>query len=502
MELVSNSQSVSQHPQKGDGGPKALEVTDAQSVEAGHLTETKFSRLSVWVTLSFMSIAVASDSYNASVIGSVSLLFDVIYPDAMTSSMYSRLSNSFLIGMILGMILFGFIADHYGRKTGAIATTIILTVGMILSTAASGTSHTGLLWMLVVGRGVTGVGAGGEYPVTGAGAMEATDEASGFRKRRGFIFAIMSEVAASLGYCFGGLVPMILLLCVHEKQEKYELVWRLSFAAGMLPPLSIFYFRLKMAVSTAYRKSALQRQRQPYLLIVKKYWRRLMAGGWTWFIYNWISIPFGVFSSTIVSRVDPGNSLVASLGWGVLINSFYLPGPFLGGWLADKVGRKQTMTLGFLLQAILGFILGGAYQSIINTFPLFIVMYGIFLTLGEVGPGSTIALVSAEPFPTSIRGQANGIISAWAKVGATLGTQVFTAVLNRYTDDVDKGNRVVFLIGSGFAVVGAAAAWFMLEETSRNLDDEDEVWKAYLRDNNWSGDWGDNETVDPARVLK
>ncbi|KAF4497636.1 major facilitator superfamily transporter [Fusarium agapanthi] len=502
MELFVDSQSVSQHPQKGDDGPKTLEVTDAQSVEAGHLTETRFSKLSVWATLSFMSIAVASDSYNASVIGNLSLLFDVIYPDAMTSSMYSRLSNSFLIGMILGMILFGFIADHYGRKTGAIATTIILTVGMILSTAASGPTHTGLLWMLVVGRGVTGVGAGGEYPVTGAGAMEATDEGSGFRKRRGFIFAIMSEVAASLGYCFGGLVPMILLLCVHEKQEKYELVWRLSFAAGMLPPLSIFYFRLKMAVSTAYRKSALQRQKQPYLLIVKKYWRRLMAGGWTWFIYNWISIPFGVFSSTIVSRVDPGNSLVTSLGWGILINSFYLPGPFLGGWLADKIGRKQTMTLGFLLQAILGFILGGAYQSIQNIFPLFIVMYGIFLTLGEVGPGSTIALVSAEPFPTSIRGQANGIISAWAKVGATLGTQVFTAVLNRYTDDVDKGNRVVFLIGSGFAVVGAAAAWFMLEETSRNLDDEDEVWKRYLRDNNWSGDWGDNETVDSARVLK
>lgn len=42
----------------------------------------------------------------------------------------------------------------------------------------------------------------------------------------------------------------------------------------------------------------------------------------------------------------------------------------------------------------------------------------------------------------------------------------------------------------------------MLEETSRNLDDEDEIWKTYLRDNNWSGDWGDNETADPARVLK
>lgn len=37
---------------------------------------------------------------------------------------------------------------------------------------------------------------------------------------------------------------------------------------------------------------------------------------------------------------------------------------------------------------------------------------------------STIALISAEPFPTSIRGQCNGLISAFAKVGATAGTEV------------------------------------------------------------------------------
>lgn len=45
------------------------------------------------------------------------------------------------------------------------------------------------------------------------------------------------------------------------------------------------------------------------------------------------------------------------------------------------------MALGYTLQAVLGFVLGGVNEKIQTVFPLFIVMYGIFLTLGEVGPG-------------------------------------------------------------------------------------------------------------------
>ena len=78
----------------------------------------------------------------------------MIYPDALTSTMTSRLSNSFMIGMIIGMLGFGVVADQLGRKTGAVTTTFLLVLGIALSTAASGTSPTGLLWMLVVARGV------------------------------------------------------------------------------------------------------------------------------------------------------------------------------------------------------------------------------------------------------------------------------------------------------------------------------------------------------------
>jgi MFS family permease len=221
----------------------------------------------------------------------------------------------------------------------------------------------------------------------GAGAVEASDEAGHFRKRRGFLFAMVADLSAGLGYCFGALVPLILLLCVNQRVDKYHIVWRTALALGAIPPLSIFYFRMRMKVSTAYRKSALRKQRTPYVLIVKKYYRRIFGAAMGWFLYNWISIPFGIFGSTIVSRMNPNNSLVQNLGWGVVLNAFYLPGPFIGGYLSDKIGRRKTQCLGYTLQAILGFVLGGAGQQIQTVFPLFIVLYGIFLTLGEVGPG-------------------------------------------------------------------------------------------------------------------
>lgn len=68
--------------------------------------------------------------------------------------------------------------------------------------------------------------------------------------------------------------------------------------------------------------------------------------------------------------------------------------------------------------------------------------YGVFLTLGEVGPGSTVVLCASECFPTSIRGQMMGFVAAWSKAGAAIGTQVFTAILNAYITDPSKGDQV------------------------------------------------------------
>ncbi|KAL8281681.1 hypothetical protein RB600_005220 [Gaeumannomyces tritici] len=489
-------------PESDELDSKKQHDAGAVDIEAVEPEKTYFSKLSVWLMILFSGLAIGSDGYNAAVVGNLQLVLALIYPDALTRDIRQRLSNAFLVGMIAGMLLFGAVADQLGRKTGAVATTALLVLGIALSAGAAAPSPPGLFWMLIVARGVAGVGAGGEYPVAGAGAAEATDETAAHRRRRGFMFAMLADLSASLGYVWAGLVPLLLLLCVGEDDATmYGVVWRVSFALGAAPPLVIFWFRVRMAVSTAYRRSAMRRQRAPYALALRRHWRALLGCSAAWFLYNWVSIPFGIFSATVVSRFDAGGSLVETLGWGVVINCFYLPGPFIGGYLSDKIGRRKTMALGFGLQAVLGFVLGGAAESIQSVFPLFVVMYGVFLTLGEVGPGSTVVITSTECFPTSIRGQMMGLVAAWSKAGAAIGTEVFTAILNTYADDPAQGNKTAFLIGSGFAVVGALVALLVIPEASRNLDDQDREWKRYLAENGWEAKWGDDTTRDPSGVV-
>jgi hypothetical protein len=68
------------------------------------------------------------------------------------------------------------------------------------------------------------------------------------------------------------------------------------------------------------------------------------------------------------------------------------------------------MAIGFIAQGIVGLIMGGCLNLLVkNCFPMFVVMYGLFLMMGELGPGDTIGLVSAEIWPTSVRGTCYGI---------------------------------------------------------------------------------------------
>lgn len=65
------------------------------------------------------------------------------YKDGMSSTMKSRLSNSYLIGEIFGMLFFGVLIDRIGRRTGIVAATAFLILGIVLATAAHGNSQLG-----------------------------------------------------------------------------------------------------------------------------------------------------------------------------------------------------------------------------------------------------------------------------------------------------------------------------------------------------------------------
>ncbi|KAL1407795.1 hypothetical protein Q8F55_007230 [Vanrija albida] len=454
-------------------------------------TFNRATKLSAIFTVIFSGIALTSDGYNAAVVGNLNLLFKELYPPTVFSpTIKTRISNAFFIGEIVGMLGFGMIIDRIGRKFGVVLTTTLLILGIIISAAAHGTTDLGLFWMLIVGRGLAGVGAGGEYPVCGTSSIEAADETAHVRKHRGFLIAAVGDFAIDFGFVLAGIVVLIVLTAygygVHSTgTHGFAETWRICLALGLVPPLAVFYFRLRMVNSTAYRNHAMKGTTISWKVLglaFRRYWRRIVGTCACWFLYDFCSYPFGLFSSTIVSQLNPNNTIIQNIGWGTLINTFLLPGCLIGGVLLDRIGRRHTQAAGFFAQGVIGFILGGALAKIQGHVGAFIVVYGIFLAAAEAGPGVATILISGEVYPTPLRGHMLGFSAAWGKAGAAIGTQVFTPIQNAFEDEF-RGQQAVFLIGSAVSILGGIVTYLCIPNMDDQLENEDMAWRAYLEEN-------------------
>ncbi|KAJ5114174.1 hypothetical protein N7456_002708 [Penicillium angulare] len=457
--------------------PREKTQEDLWTLEERQAVTKTSSTLNVFIS----GTALFSDGYNAQIIGYMEALFANLYKHTMSKTIKTRLSNSYLIGEIFGMLFFGSLIDRMGRRMGVIATTLFLILGIVLATAAHGTSELGMFWMMIVARGVAGFGAGGEYPVCGSSATEAADETARLRRRRGILVALTTDFAVDLGMVAAGIVSVIVLSAYDQKDS--EGVWRITFGLGVVLPLAVCFFRIRMINSTQYKKHSIK-SNYPYLLVLRRYWRPMVGTAMAWFCYDFVALPFGLFSSTIVAQLVKENTSFQNIAYGTAINCFLLPGCMVGGVLMDRIGRKQTMTLGFFAWGIWAFILGGALGPIQSVFPLFIIMYGIFQALGEMGPGVATFLCGAESFPTPLRGHFLGFAAAAGKAGAAIGTQVFTPIQSSF-HTVHKGQQAVFLIAAAFTLVGGVLSWIFIPDMSRELETEDARFKAYLEENGY-----------------
>lgn len=160
--MAGRHQSAHDGPTHDDEKSSNVQQMSTPNADESNCSPRKnYSKLSVLLMIIFSGLAIGSDGFNASIIGNIELIMGVIYPDSLTTAVASRLSNAFMVGMIIGMLSFGYISDRLGRKTGAVLTTMILVLGIALSAGASGVTENGMFWMLIIARGIAGVGAGG-----------------------------------------------------------------------------------------------------------------------------------------------------------------------------------------------------------------------------------------------------------------------------------------------------------------------------------------------------
>ncbi|KAI0346090.1 putative metabolite transporter [Trametopsis cervina] len=434
--------------------------------------------------------ALFADGYANGVISAVNTLLTRIYGSAVLKAHnYSTtLTSVTFAGTIVGMLTFGYLSDKLGRKFGMMIATGFVAFFSLLSAASSGAHHSvgGMLAMLSVCRFLLGIGIGAEYSCGSVAASEQSEEDGVARNAQHRWLALATNSMIDLGFVVASFVPLVLFWIFGESHLRA--VWRLSLGLAFVPATLVFFWRLNMDEPQHYKRSSLHRARTPYWLVLRRYWVPWTGIALTWFFYDFIVYPFGIFATPIINNITGGNSsLTVVLGWGCVINLFYMPGTLLGAFVVDYLGPKYTLITGLLCQAVIGFIMSAMYKHLTSHVGAFAVVYGIFLSFGELGPGNCTFLLASKTGPTGVRGQFFGLAAAVGKLGAFVGTWAFPAIIDDFGGDTtDRGNTGPFWIGSGIAVLSAVIVLVMVRPLEHDgMVEEDEKFRLYLIENGY-----------------
>ena len=250
----------------------------------------------------------------------------------------------------------------------------------------------------------------------------------------------------------------------------------------------------------------MSKTKTPWWLVIKFYWFRLSIVSLIWFIYDFSSYSFSIFSSTIISNLLGANTaLWKSFGWTTLIYLFYMPGCIGGSFASDWIGPKRTLGYGVLAQGIVGFIMAGVYKYLSHPDAVagFVIIYGVFLALGEFGPGDNIGLVASKTCATAVRGQYYGIAAAVGKIGAFVGNQVLAILYDRYeTSDPVKAGQYPFFISSALCIVSGIIALTLLPHIGQDtIDAEDIKFRNYLQENGYDVSKMGMQTASAERIV-
>lgn len=117
----------------------------------------------------------------------------------------------------------------------------------------------------------------------------------------------------------------------------------------------------------------------------------------------------------------------------------------------------------------------------------FVVIYGLFTALGELGPGDNIGLIASKTSATAVRGKYYGIAAAFGKIGAFVGSKTLIILYNEYADtDPVKAGQLPFFIASTFCIISAGLALFCLPHIGQDtIEVEDAKFRAYLESNGY-----------------
>ncbi len=272
----------------------------------------------------------------------------------------------------VGALLFGLMADRYGRKRPLMISIIFYSFIEILSGFAP--TYTAFLIL----RLLYGIGMGGEWGVGASLVMESVAV-----KRRGLLSGILQE-----GYAFGFLMAAVAYYTVFP-----HFGWRSMFFLGGLPALLTLFIRSKVKETAAWKATKATNWNE-YGNAIARHWKLFLYLVLLMSMMNLISHGTQDLYPTFLQQqrhYSPHQTAV--------ITMISMVGAILGGllfgYLSDLYGRRKMMALAVIVAIILiplWMYNGGSAIIALGAFAMQFMVQGAWgiipAHINELSPGS------------------------------------------------------------------------------------------------------------------
>ncbi|MBO7742939.1 MFS transporter [Paenibacillus sp. MWE-103] len=294
-----------------------------------------------------------------------------------------------LVGMAVGAVLGGYLADRFGRRP------VFLLTLVVFGAFSFGSAFAGGFGIMLALRFLMGVGLGAELPVASTLVSEFAPAAT-----RGRMVVLLESFWAA-----GWILAAVLAYFVIPPYG-----WRVAVAVGALPIVLALWIRRKVPESPHYRREPERRIRIRELFT--SYKRETIA---LWAV--WFAIAFsyyGMFLWLPSVLVDKGFTMIQSFRYVLLMTLAQLPGYFAASYLVEKWGRKATLAVFLIASGAMA--LGFGFSQSTGT----LLLTGALLSFFNLGAWGALYAYTPENYPAPIRGAGAGFAAGFGRIGSVI----------------------------------------------------------------------------------
>lgn len=296
------------------------------------------------------------------------------------------------VGTIIGAILFGYLADKFGKKNIIIITLLMFSISNLALALTQNLSQ----FLLV--RFITGIGLGGELPVA---TTIIADSFSGHRRSK---MLILVDSFWAIGWILASLLAFLFM-------PVYG--WRPTVIVTSIMAFYTLVIRKHLPEQTNVKNENLNLKVAFSQIWSKDFRRATFFLSILWFIIMFTY--YGMFLWLPSVLIKRGFSVVHSFKYTLLMSFAQLPGYFLAAYLMGKLTRKKVLAI-YLVGTIIGAFMFATAQS-----EFLVVFSSCVLSFFTLGAWGIMIALTPTQYPIDIRGVGIGFTQSIGRIGATIG---------------------------------------------------------------------------------